>query len=304
MAFERNAQHFRSYVMQRPLMRRVMGIPLSDQTCDTWSNIWSFQADPRDVLIAAYPKAGITWIQEVVDMIYEEGDIDRCRRAPTYDRHPFLEAVAPKPVPSGLQLAEQMEPPRILKTHLPVQLLPPSFWEKNCKVIYMARNAKDTLVSYYHFQRMNKGLPDPGSWNDYFSTFLAGDVPWGSWFDHVINWWTAREEHQILYIFYEDMIQNPKQEIQKVMKFLEKDLSEDILDKIYQHTSFQVMKDNPMANYRSIPSFVMDQSISPFMRKGIVGDWKTHFLVAQDEVFEKEYAKRMKGTDLTFRTET
>ncbi|CAI9575340.1 unnamed protein product [Staurois parvus] len=162
-------------------------------------------------------------------MIFMDGDAERCRRASTYDRHPFIEVVAPKPVPSGLQLAKSMKPPRILKTHLPVQLLPPSFWDQDCKVIYIARNAKDSMVSYFHFQRMNKGLSDPGNWEAYFSKFLSGNVPWGSWFDNVLGWWNAKNHHQVLYIFYEDMIEDPRREICKVMRFLEKDLSEEVL---------------------------------------------------------------------------
>lgn len=31
------------------------------------------------------------------------------------------------------------------------------------------------MVSYYHFHRMNKGLPAPGTWEEYFESFLAGD---------------------------------------------------------------------------------------------------------------------------------
>lgn len=303
MAFEQNAEHFVGYVMQRPLLGYVSGVPLIQRTCDTWSDILSFQAHPEDILVAAYPKAGITWLQEIVDMIFTDGDVEKCRRAPTYDRHPFIEAVAPKPVPSGLQLAQSMKPPRILKTHLPVHVLPPSFWDQDCKVIYIARNAKDSMVSYFHFQRMNKGLPDPGNWETYFSTFLAGNVPWGSWFDHVLGWWNAKDHHQVLYIFYEDLIEDPRREIGKVMRFLGKDLSEEVLEKIYQHTTFQSMKENPMANYSTIPSFVMDQSISSFMRKGIVGDWKNHFTVSQHIIFEEEYKRRMEGKGLVFRTQ-
>ncbi|KAM9305383.1 uncharacterized protein PAF06_013931 [Gastrophryne carolinensis] len=303
MAFEENAQHFVGYVMQRPLIGHISGVPLDQRTCDAWSDISRFQAHPQDVLVAAYPKAGVTWMQEIVDMIFMDGDAERCRRAPTYDKHPFLEAVAPKPVPSGLQIAENMAPPRILKSHLPVQLLPLSFWEQDCKVVYVARNAKDSMVSYFHFQRMNKGLPDPGEWQDYFRSFLIGDVPWGSWFDHVLGWWKAKDHHQILYVFYEDMIQDPRREIERVMRFLGKELSEEVLEKIQQHTSFQAMKKNPMANYSTIPAFVMDQTVSPFMRKGIVGDWKNHFTVAQNETFEEEYRRRMDGQDLCFRTQ-
>lgn len=36
---------------------------------------------------------GTTWTQEVVDQILNEGDVEKCRRAPTHVRMPFLEKV-------------------------------------------------------------------------------------------------------------------------------------------------------------------------------------------------------------------
>lgn len=39
----------------------------------------------------------------------------------------------------------------------------------------MARNAKDNLVSYYHFHRMNKVLPDPGTIEEFTEKFMSGE---------------------------------------------------------------------------------------------------------------------------------
>ncbi|XP_069100109.1 sulfotransferase 1C1-like isoform X1 [Pleurodeles waltl] len=303
MAFQKNLKDLKAERLTRPNMGHIGGILLDENTCNTWSQICDFQASSEDLLVAAYPKAGITWMQEIVDMIHHGGDEQMCKRAPTYDRHPFIEIVAPKPVPSGLELAKAMSPPRIIKTHLPVQLVPLSFWKQDCKVIYVARNPKDSLVSYYHFQRMNHGLPAPGTWDEYFDAFLAGEVPWGSWYDHVKGWWNAKDRQRILFIFYEDLKEDPKREIQKVLQFLGKDLGDAVLEKIIHHTSFQEMKNNPMTNYSSIPSFIFDHSISPFLRKGTIGDWKNHFSVAQNERFDEDYEKKMSGTSLKFRSE-
>lgn len=283
-------------------MGSVQGVPLPESTCDIWNQIHNFQAREDDILIATFPKAGTTWTQEIVDLIMLNGDVERSMRAPCFVKVPFID-LNPKPMLSGVDAANAMKSPRLLKTHLPIQLVPPSFWEKNVKVIYVARNAKDCMVSYFHFQRMNKGLPDPGTWNEYFSTFLAENVAWGSWFDHVIGWWKVKDKHQILYVFYEDMIEDPRREIRKISTFLGKELTEEVVDAIQHHTSFDAMKDNPMTNCSVLPSSIFDQSISPFIRKGKVGDWKNHFLVAQNIVFDEEYKKKMEGSGLNFRTE-
>lgn len=65
--------------------------------------------------------------------------------------------------------------------------------------------------------------------------------------------------------------QDPKREIQKVMQFMGKNLDEEVLDKIVQETSFEKMKENPMTNRSTVPKSILDQSISPFMRKGLRG---------------------------------
>uniref|UniRef100_A0ABM5FZ08 Sulfotransferase n=1 Tax=Pogona vitticeps TaxID=103695 RepID=A0ABM5FZ08_9SAUR len=297
----------------------VGGVLLTKQTCDIWDKIWAFQAKPDDLLIATYAKAGTTWTQEIVDMIQCDGDIEKCKRASIPDRQPFIEMVTRKTLPTGLEKAEAMPSPRTLKTHLPVQLVPPSFWEQNCKMIYVARNGKDNLVSYYHFHRMHQMMPEPGTWEEFFEKFIAGKVLWGSWYDHVKGWWEAKNNYRILYLFYEDIKEqpdqycahmrnnlpnwNPRHEIQKIMQFLEKELEKEVLDKIIHYTQFEVMKNNPLANYTFVPPEIMDHTISPFMRKGTVGDWKNYFTVAQNERFDSEYKQKMAGTSLTFRVE-
>uniref|UniRef100_A0A286X789 Sulfotransferase n=1 Tax=Cavia porcellus TaxID=10141 RepID=A0A286X789_CAVPO len=277
----------------------VAGVPLQAATVDNWSQIQNFEAKPDDLLICTYPKSGTTWIQEIVDMIEQDGDEVRCQRSIIQHRHPFIEWARP-PQPSGVDRANAMPSPRTLRTHLSTALLPTSFWENHCKFLYVARNAKDCMVSYYHFQRMNQVLPEPGTWEEYFETFVNGKVAWGSWFDHVTGWWDVRDRHQVLFLFYEDIKRNPKQEIRKVMQFMGKDLGEAVLDKIVRETSFEKMKENPMTNRSTVPKSLMDQSISSFMRKGTVGDWKNHFTVAQNERFEKIYREKMQGSSIRF----
>ncbi|XP_067883690.1 sulfotransferase 1B1-like [Heterodontus francisci] len=290
-------------VVERPTLVPLHGVPMLDIFLENWKAVEEFQADPEDLVIATYPKAGTTWVQEIVDFILHDGDAEQCRRAPLQSRIPFLEFSVPGHNPSGTELLDKLPSPKVIKTHLPFQLLPKSFLEQKCKMIYCARNAKDNLVSFFHFDLMNKLEPNPGSWEEYFQRFLQGSVSYGLWHDHVKGWWEVRKNYPILYIFYEDIKEDPKREVVKMGKFLGKELPDAVIDEIVHHTSFQSMKANPMSNYSTVPPAIFDQTVSAFMRKGTVGDWRNHFTVAQDEAFDADYQRRMEGSDLRFRTE-
>lgn len=280
----------------------VEGVPLMSYITEIWDSIWAFCPDPSDILIATYPKAGTTWTQEIIDLLLHNGDDEACKRAPTPIRSPFLEINSPPPIPSGLDLLRTMEPPRLIKTHLPFQLVPPAFWENKCKTIYVARNAKDNMVSYYYFDSMNLTQPEPGPWEGYIDKFMRGNLGWGSWYDHVKGYWAEREKKNILYLFYEDLKEDTRREVERIMRHLDLSVSDEVIAKIVKLTSFKNMKANPMTNYTCVPSPVFDHSISPFMRKGEVGDWKNYFTPEQSKMFDEDYKKQMKDVSIPFRS--
>ncbi|XP_030063593.1 sulfotransferase 1 family member D1 isoform X2 [Microcaecilia unicolor] len=235
----------------------------------------------------------------MVEMIRHNGDLEKCQQAPIYERIPFIELL--QCMPPDAETVNALPSPRYLKTHLPYQLVPSSFWDHNCKVIYLARNARDAATSYYHFDHIAKLHPEPGSWDQYLQRFMSGNVGWGSWYDHVKGFWEEKDKHDMLYLFYEDIKQDPASEIRKIIRFLGKDLPDATIEKIVHCTSFSQMKKNAMANYSTFPKEILDQSQQTFMRKGQVGDWKNLFTVRQNELFEEDYRKKMNQTTLKFK---
>ena len=78
--------------------------------------------------------------------------------------------------PTNSQLASEMptDAIRILKTHALPKFLPDAITDDpKAKVIYVARNPKDTVVSYYHFSKYIVTMPNYASWDEFFEEFIA-----------------------------------------------------------------------------------------------------------------------------------
>ena len=90
-------------------------------------------------------------------------------------------------------------------------------------------------------------------------------------------------------------------EIVKMAKFLEKDLTEEQIDTITHHCTFDSMSRNRSTNYES--SSRMDSKVSKFMRKGEVGDWKNHFTINENIAFDRMYEEKTKLWTLKFEFE-
>ncbi|KAM9121925.1 sulfotransferase 2B1-like [Pangshura tecta] len=255
----------------------------------------SFQFRDTDVVIVTYPKSGTTWMQEILTLIHSKGDLEPAKTIPNWARAPWLEHTYFK------DTLQETSGPRLITTHLPCQVLAPALRKSRAKVIYMARNPKDVAVSFYHFHKMAKFLPDPGSFEDFLVHFLDGTVQYGSWFDHIKGWLSQRAELDLFYITYEDLHQELGRSVERLADWLGCPLQPEESRTIQQHCSFSSMRENTMVNYTLIPCEIMDHSRGRFMRKGTVGDWRNHFTPLQNMRFHKIYQEEMQDSSLRFR---
>ncbi|RXG58068.1 Sulfotransferase 1C4 [Armadillidium vulgare] len=177
-----------------------------------------------------------------------------------------------------LQLLEFEEDPRIMKTHLPFSLLSPSLLE-TCKVIYMARDPRDVIVSYCHYSRLVNIIDFVGSTSDFVDHFVNDTLVYGPFWTHLKEAWNKRNHPNIHFCFYEDMKANPKEEIIRLQKFLNVDLTESQIDDIVHYTSFQEMSERENKKVIESSSEVINTKIvnkdGGFFRKGVTGDYKT-----------------------------
>lgn len=252
----------------------------------------TIETRPGDICFISFPKAGSTWLSYVLLLLTRDGE------APTDKtlRDCIHWVESSWPYPRSRSELDALPPPRIFKSHMPYHM---AFGgnpvETPCKYLYIARNPKDVAVSYYHFES-GKGWSGrySGPWEHWLKMFVEGTVQRGDWFDHVLSWWAHRDADNILFLKYEDLRTDFRSELEKIAWFLGYPLTARLADRIMGKTSFDHMKADRFSNLKEIPE------LDEFFRKGRAGTWKEQFTVAQNEMFDKLYAERMKGSGLEF----
>jgi len=186
---------------------------------------------------------------------------------------------------------------RLIKSHLPLEFLPPSLLDR-CKVVYVARNPKDTAVSFYHMVLDNPILSYKGTLHQYLEMFIDGLNLFGPYFYHLLGGWKIRDHPNVKFLWFEDMKKDQKTAIRELCDFLKHPLSEDHMDQLVEYINFDNMKNNPNATPVAGVQFSPEQK--DFLRKGKVGDWKNHFDAKMLERWDNWIEENTANTGLNF----
>lgn len=166
-----------------------------------------FEPRPDDVYVATYPRSGTTWMQFLLHQLarpgVEFGHInDVC---PWFERSLAVGSITPE------ALAE-LPSPRIFKTHLLRQWLPPVG-----RFVVIVRDPADVAMSYYALHRAYLGFD--GSLDEFLARFVAGRVQYGSWWNHVRGWQQHAAEQSVHVLRYEALRADPTAELRRVAVF-------------------------------------------------------------------------------------
>ena len=108
---------------------KLNGYYLPEPMVKSLKKIKDYTPDKNDVWIISFPKSGTTWLQEIVFLICNDCDFEKAKSKSIEERVPFIEYPMP-----GIEFIKKMpERPRLIKTHLPLCLLPDKL-DETCKV--------------------------------------------------------------------------------------------------------------------------------------------------------------------------
>ncbi|KAL5274011.1 hypothetical protein ACFFRR_000645 [Megaselia abdita] len=247
----------------------------------------NFKSKEDDLWIVTMPKCGTTWMQETAWLVQSDFDFDKAKSIPLTERSPFVELEGLyEGMPPTFDAAENLQSPRLLKSHLPASLLPKELWQNRSKIIYVARNVKDAVVSFQPF--LEALATFKGTKEQFIQAFMNDDLYYCPFWPHILEFWEMRHEKNVYFTSYERMKKDLKGVLKDLCEFVGKPIpSEEILNQAVDHLSFDSMKKSSAGKaMQAVIDGIKDlnnnnDSNFQFMRRGIVGSHKDELTADQ-----------------------
>lgn len=176
---------------------------------------------PEDIFIVGYPKSGNTWFLNLVAGVV----------------HGVLTEFSPPELANTTLIPDvhfnkyyhRFSNPTYFKSHHFPQ-------EKYKKVIYLIRDGRDVITSYYNF------LQGMGNKIEFLEMVKNGHFP-GKWHEHVEAWLSNPYTAEILVIKYENLKKNTSAELKQFCKFVGVNRDSNFIQLISESASFKKMHD-------------------------------------------------------------
>ena len=222
----------------------------------------NFAVYPDDTFIVSYPRSGNTWTRFLIaNLVYPNETI-------TFNN---IERLIPDTSSQASRVVKRTPRPRIIKTH-------EYFDPRYRKTIYIVRDPRDVVLSYYDFQRKYRHIEDGYPLDKYVNDFISGSLiswGWGTWGENVASWVAARGNNKnFLLLRYEDMIQDTAAQLTRIAAFLDLAITRDLLEKTVEKSSAEQMRKLEKLQSQDWIATKNRRPDIPFVRTATSGGWK------------------------------
>jgi hypothetical protein len=250
-----------------------------------------------DVFLVGHPKSGNTWLAYLLAIASRGGDPEGRITVAN------LGGVVPTIHGKDLDLLKYRElpPPRIFRQEFP------TFAELYPTTLYIVRDPRSVLVSYYHHYVVTTG--GELDLETFVARYLAdgsilGWEPLVRWDEQVRAWMErARGSDRVMIVRYEDMHSDRRSVLEAVTRFCRIPAPPHVVDRAVERSSFGAMRSEE--EQRGAEAYLLEGGVAyrdrpgRFYRKGRIDDWKNELPAPTVRAIEKEFRGVMEALGYT-----
>ena len=238
----------------------------------------NFRPRPTDVLIVTAPKAGSTWMQQILHQMRTGGDPDF---GSIFEAVPWLELPNDAPWQERLAAYERIPEPRVFKTHCAVLQTP---GVDLARIVLIMRDPRECCVSMFHHVN---GVTEEAMVLGRFDSMQAcvdSFLEFGAWYRNVKDWWQERERENLRRFRYADLKADPGSAVDALSRFLGWPLTAEERARVLEYSSFPWMKAHSDKFTRMSADGPETVKKGQFIRRGEVGRSEEELTAAQSEM--------------------
>jgi len=227
---------------------------------------------PSDVWLAAFPRSGSTWVRFLLSNLISLSELDG--QEVDYD---FVSATMPSIGRSNLLEPWPIETlPRVIKIH---QSYRPILFAVPKKTVYILRDPRDVMVSYYHFRQNLRSHPYQGSLAAFVRHPRHG---LRACIHHYLSW----SPYMTCLVRYEELLKDTQSELRRILTDLQVAVPDDLVRRAVESSSFQEMRRIRQRIRVPLPERVGDPQLRG-PQKGQARQWQECFSDADIALFEQ-----------------
>ena len=227
----------------------------------------------KDIFIVGYPKSGNTWMQTLATGLLYDVNTE-------FLSDKLAQEIVPD-VHARLYYRRYGEINFFKSHHLPQKAYR--------RVIYIVRDGRDAITSYFFYNKL---------YNSSYS--LEDTVKYklelfpSKWHEHVKQWLSNPYKSDIIYIRYEDLLNNPETELKKLCRFIGIKRDDSVIKRVIKGSTIDKMQEKAKKFGGMGHAGLLGEKGVKFFRKGKIGDYKNYFSPELLSYFNQEAEKELK----------
>jgi hypothetical protein len=233
--------------------------------------IEAYRPRPDDIFIVTFPKSGTTLMQMMLYQLTSDGSMEISHIgsvSPSFESELMFQR-------NSREIFEALPSPRFFKSHLPYEDLP-----RHGRFIYIARDVRDVAVSSFHQRSLLTGREQ--NFKPFINQFLRDRMPVRSWFKHMESWWPHRNDENVLFLTYDQIVKDIEGTVRKVAAFCGIAVDESDMTRIVERCGFGFMKQHWEKFDPRLTRVSREKT--EFIRKGVAGAGRHELTPEQEEL--------------------